>query len=315
MHFPSHEQKQALLEPVLRLADQRLQSARRQGGARLHRALLRPGRRRGPGRPQRPRTCTAPRWRTSPSRAASPRGTPKLRVYNPRAEEHGWSSPHTVIEIVNDDMPFLVDSVTMEVNRQGYTLHLFVPPARSSRSATRRAARSRSAPSGKDGAARVAHPRRGRPRNRSGAAEGAGRGHRSRCSPTCAPRSRTGQPMRERMDAIVKELANAARGPRRGEETAEIRDFLAWAADHHFTFLGYRDYELAPVDGEDQLKIVPRSGLGVLREPQLGGVSAELRGAAARSCARSRASRACWCSPRPTRAPRCTAPATSTTSA
>jgi glutamate dehydrogenase len=51
-------------------------------------------------------------------------GTPKLRVYNPRTEEHGWSSPHTVIEIVNDDMPFLVDSVTMEVNRQGYTLHL-----------------------------------------------------------------------------------------------------------------------------------------------------------------------------------------------
>ena len=55
-------------------------------------------------------------------------GTPKLRVYNPRAEEHGWSSPHTVIEIVNDDMPFLVDSVTMEVNRQGYTLQLFNHP-------------------------------------------------------------------------------------------------------------------------------------------------------------------------------------------
>jgi glutamate dehydrogenase len=55
-------------------------------------------------------------------------GTPKLRVYNPRTEEHGWSSPHTVIEIVNDDMPFLVDSVTMEVNRQGYTLHLINHP-------------------------------------------------------------------------------------------------------------------------------------------------------------------------------------------
>ena len=60
-------------------------------------------------------------------------GTPKLRVYNPRSEEHGWSSPHTVIEIVNDDMPFLVDSVTMEVNRQGYTLHLFNHPLFSAR--------------------------------------------------------------------------------------------------------------------------------------------------------------------------------------
>src|SRR5262245_31615512 len=44
-------------------------------------------------------------------------GAPKLRVYNPHLEEHGWQSTHTVIEIVNDDMPFLVDSITMEVNR------------------------------------------------------------------------------------------------------------------------------------------------------------------------------------------------------
>ena len=55
-------------------------------------------------------------------------GTPKLRVYNPRAEEHGWSSPHTVVEIVNDDMPFLVDSVSLELARQGCTVHLLVHP-------------------------------------------------------------------------------------------------------------------------------------------------------------------------------------------
>jgi glutamate dehydrogenase len=33
----------------------------------------------------------------------------KIRVYNPHFEEHGWQSTHTVIEMVNDDMPFLVD--------------------------------------------------------------------------------------------------------------------------------------------------------------------------------------------------------------
>ena len=49
-------------------------------------------------------------------------GTPKLRIYNPQSEKNGWESPHTVIEIANDNMPFLVDSVTMEVNRQGFTL-------------------------------------------------------------------------------------------------------------------------------------------------------------------------------------------------
>src|SRR5262249_30137323 len=52
----------------------------------------------------------------------------RVRVFNPTIEEHGWKSTHTVIEIVNDDMPFLVDSVVMEVNRHGLTLHLIVHP-------------------------------------------------------------------------------------------------------------------------------------------------------------------------------------------
>jgi len=55
-------------------------------------------------------------------------GAPQLRVYNPRSQTDGWESTHTVVEIVNDDMPFLVDSVTMEVNRQGLTLHLIIHP-------------------------------------------------------------------------------------------------------------------------------------------------------------------------------------------
>ena len=46
-------------------------------------------------------------------------GSERLRVYNPILEQHGWHSDHTVIEIVNDDMPFLVDSVSMAVNRLG----------------------------------------------------------------------------------------------------------------------------------------------------------------------------------------------------
>ena len=55
-------------------------------------------------------------------------GVPRLRVFNPAIEEHGWQSPHTIVKIVNDDMPFLVDSVTMEVNRHGLTLHVIIHP-------------------------------------------------------------------------------------------------------------------------------------------------------------------------------------------
>lgn len=51
-------------------------------------------------------------------------GQSKVRVYNPQFEQHGWQSTHTVIEIAHDDMPFLVDSVRMELNRRNITIHL-----------------------------------------------------------------------------------------------------------------------------------------------------------------------------------------------
>ncbi len=50
----------------------------------------------------------------------------KVRVFNPLYTEHGWQSPYTVIEVITDDMPFLVDSMRMELNRMGLTIHLMI---------------------------------------------------------------------------------------------------------------------------------------------------------------------------------------------
>src|SRR3712207_4377263 len=55
-------------------------------------------------------------------------GSAKIRVFNPHFEEHGWQSTHTVVEVVNDDMPFLVDTTRMEINRQGHAIYLMVHP-------------------------------------------------------------------------------------------------------------------------------------------------------------------------------------------
>src|SRR3954467_10935121 len=57
-----------------------------------------------------------------------PAGEPRVRVYNPTFEQHGWQSPHTAIEIVSDDMPFLVDSVSMELSRRELGIHVLVHP-------------------------------------------------------------------------------------------------------------------------------------------------------------------------------------------
>src|SRR5450830_929686 len=52
----------------------------------------------------------------------------RIRVFNPTLAEDGFVSEHTAIQIVHDDMPFLVDSVTMAVNRTGRTAHWIVHP-------------------------------------------------------------------------------------------------------------------------------------------------------------------------------------------
>src|SRR3954469_19698290 len=64
-------------------------------------------------------------WKFMEQRAP---GEAKVRVYNPSFEEHGWQSTHTAVEVVTDDMPFLVDSVSMLLSRRGYGIHAFLHP-------------------------------------------------------------------------------------------------------------------------------------------------------------------------------------------
>ena len=56
------------------------------------------------------------------------RGEARVRVYSPEQAIHGWSSPHVVIEVVADDMPFLVDSVSMSVRDAGGVINTLLHP-------------------------------------------------------------------------------------------------------------------------------------------------------------------------------------------
>jgi len=56
-------------------------------------------------------------------------GTPLVRVFNPNIRKDGWKTPHTVIQIINDDMPFLVDSITGYLsNIRGFRIHVMDHP-------------------------------------------------------------------------------------------------------------------------------------------------------------------------------------------
>ncbi|MFB1014331.1 MAG: NAD-glutamate dehydrogenase, partial [Alteromonadaceae bacterium] len=52
--------------------------------------------------------------------------SPVIKVFNPQVSKHGWKSSHTIIEIIVKDMPFLVDSVRIALNRLGLSPHLLL---------------------------------------------------------------------------------------------------------------------------------------------------------------------------------------------
>src|SRR5262249_32612615 len=153
------------------------------------------------------------------------------RVYNPTFEQHGWQSPHTAIEIVSDDMPFLVDSVSMLLSRRETGIHVLVHPVVGDES--------------------YMHIEVDRQAN--GFEELADAIREVLAQVRVAVEDF--QPMRDRMAALIAEDKPA------GIDVEEARALLAWVADHHFTFLGYREYELT----ETSLKAIEDTGLGLLR--------------------------------------------------
>ena len=198
------------------------------------------------------------------------RGAPKMRIFTPRAVENGWDAASTIIEFVNDDMPFLVDSIAMEINRQGIAMELILHPLfDATRDQHGVLSELNDAKGGKHIESwihveieRITDPAR---------IKALGDGLVSVLGDVRA--SVEDFPL---MKAKVAELLSNMGGAAKVvplEELDEARAFLAWAADNHFTFLGYRDYELSEQKGADVLKIVPKSGLGILREPKLGGIS------------------------------------------
>src|SRR5688572_1458210 len=192
-------------------------------------------------------------------------GTPKIRAYNPVPAQHGWQSSHSVIEIVNDDMPFLVDSVAMEVNRQGLTLHLVIHPVlrvrRDDKGELLSVEAANASSEGRlESFMHVEVDRQTDPAKLAELEAGV-----AKVLADVRAAVEDWRAMLARMLEISSRL-ETARSAVPQAELEEGRAFLGWLLDHHFTFLGCRDYELASVGGEDVLRIVPGSGLGILRE-------------------------------------------------
>ncbi|WP_166356210.1 NAD-glutamate dehydrogenase [Phytoactinopolyspora limicola] len=203
-----------------------------------------------------------------------PQGSSIVHVFTPTVDEHGWSAGHTVVEVVTDDMPFLVDSVTMALHSDDNTIHLIVHPQITVRRDV----------TGKlleiididDNDARLA----GMP---DAVVESWMYVEIDRCDDPAEQRhieDSLRRALRDVRDAVedwprmrqrCEEIADAldtATLPVPEEEVEEARELLRWLADEHFTFLGYREYLLEEIDGDDVLRAVTGTGLGILRADQ-----------------------------------------------
>jgi glutamate dehydrogenase len=194
-------------------------------------------------------------WRFAARRRS---GSAKVRVYNPTLGRDGWSSPHTIVEIVNDDMPFLVASVTACVNAGGREVRLVIHPVLS---VTREAAGSLVAldpPTDglRESWMQIAITREPDHVEREALAAG--------LEATLADvRSAVSdwRPMRRALQAIADE-ALAATAPLVPAEIAEGVEFLRWLDAGNFTYLGFREYVFPGAAAP-----VPRTPLGILAEP------------------------------------------------
>ncbi|MBV9022361.1 MAG: NAD-glutamate dehydrogenase, partial [Streptomycetaceae bacterium] len=206
-----------------------------------------------------------------------PQGTANVRVHTPTVEENGWTCSHTVVEVVTDDMPFLVDSVTTELSRQDRAIHVVIHP----QVVVRRDVTGKlleildyAAPSSAvgpelphDGIVESwIHVEIDRETDRNDLKQITTDLRRVLSDVREAVEDWT--KMRDAALRLADELA-AAPPPLPEQEVGEAWELLRWLADDHFTFLGYREYELTTESGadgtEDVLAAVPGTGLGVLR--------------------------------------------------
>ena len=202
-------------------------------------------------------------------------GESKIRVYNPQLKQHGWQSTHTIVEIVTDDMPFLVDSVRMVLNGRGLTSHLVVHPV----------VRFHRGEGGgidavlpHDGASEgsiveaVIHIEVDR-QTEQGALNAMAVEIRGALGDVRAA-VEDWDDMRAALRRAIEELQSPPLVD--SGDLDEVRAFLQWIEDNHFTFLGYGAYRIEKGADRDRLVVESGTGLGLLRDEKGQGCEAFL---------------------------------------
>ena len=192
------------------------------------------------------------------------KGELSIRVFNPDKKRDGWVCKHTVVELANDDMPFLVDTCSMAMHELNLGVHLIVHPVLN----VERDARGR---------LKSFHPRS----TQNSAKESFIHIHFDMHTDPAVLESVENmlkarmaivrrsvgdwQLMKESLDRAIAGFGENA--PDLPESVRkECVDFLNWVNDDHFMFIGSRSYDIVEKGNIASLKVVDGTGLGLLRE-------------------------------------------------
>ena len=202
------------------------------------------------------------------------KGQALIRIFNANKKEHGYESAYTFIEMVNDDMAFLVDSVAAAINRHNMAVHITVHPIISVKRDGRGRLTEITGPDDEDAVSesfiRFAIDRETDENELKIL-------HQEITKVLADVRLavRDWAKMRQRMSETRELLKYGPKGvdPLLRSESQALLD---WMVDEHFTFLGYREYGLTRKGQRVFLEPVKGTGLGVLDRDDRGAKGVEL---------------------------------------
>ncbi|MDG1583292.1 NAD-glutamate dehydrogenase [Pseudomonas sp. GOM6] len=211
--------------------------------------------------------CTLSSWRLLERFDAA---KPEVRVYNPDYEKHGWQSTHTAVEVLHLDQPFLVDSVRMELNRRGYSIHTLQNSVFSVKR-NKSGERQELLPRGTTGKDIQQEALMYLEIDRCAGASELRALEKALYEVLEEVRLAVSDfaPMKAKAAQLLEWLGKAKLKVD-GAELAEIKTFLAWLLDNHFTFLGYEEFTVVEEKDGGHLVYDESSLLGLSRRLRSG---------------------------------------------
>ena len=202
-------------------------------------------------------------------------GHANVKAVSPTLATDGWHSLHTVVQVVTDDMPFLVDSVSAELSRQGRSIRVVIHPrfwvkrdadGGLSEILDRDVLPGEVPPEGaiQESWISVEIDRESEQADLA-AIETAIRQVLSDVRATVED----WPAMQTKLTQVISEIESANGISER--ERREAIEFLGWLTENNFTFIGYSRYALA----KNTLASAPGEGLGTLRDATTGSYLSE----------------------------------------